>query len=236
MNEKNIPQKHTNIVAVDQDPSVRDFLGLDKTPKAKSSYDELEAFTDDFEQAAGLVPDREQISHRAQKRGNESTGRRPLNVAQKALVGAGVVGGALTVGLIGGQDLQHEQDLAKYDEANKAANIAENPELYGRELPEDPRDMTVQVDSQAVTSYAPDQEAEPYVVGTDPGIDTPWEMASSIREKLNSTPGVEPIGDIRPIVDDIVGQSDGGLEVGEQIMVPKVADRHSDPGIQLSSK
>jgi hypothetical protein len=87
------------------------------------------------------------------------------------------------------------------------------------------------------TEEKPEPATAEYVVGTDPGIDTPWEMAQSIEAKVDNIKGNQ---DIRPIVDDIVEQAnaDGqpGLQVGERIQVPESADAHSGPGIQLSSK
>lgn len=91
-------------------------------------------------------------------------------------------------------------------------------------------------DSEAIK----DEPKATYVVGSDRDIDTPWEVAQSIQDKINATPSQESIGDIRPIVDDINEQSklDGqpGLQIGEKIEVPAAADRSRDEGIQLSSK
>src|SRR5690606_10694258 len=74
-----------------------------------------------------------------------------------------------------------------------------------------------------------------YVVGTDPVIDSAWDMAGSIKQKINGTPGKEKIGDIRPIVDDIMDQADDdgkpGLQIGEEIQVRADADWHENPGV-----
>lgn len=159
MNEKNNQpnQMESNTIAIDQDPHVRDFLGLDRTPKAESSYDKQQAFKRDFEQAAGLSSEPDQTTYR-QKRDIEARGRRPMNLTKKALIGAGVVGGVLAVGYIGGQDMKHEQDLVEYDQENKEANIANNPELFNSEqLPANPSDMTVEVPA---SESLPNEETE----------------------------------------------------------------------------
>jgi hypothetical protein len=84
---------------------------------------------------------------------------------------------------------------------------------------------------------APKPATAEYIV--QPG-DTAWNMAENIKEKINATPGQEDIGDIRPLVDNIMEQADDdgqpGLQPGEGIQLPEAADRHLDPGIQLSSK
>ena len=143
---------------VDQDPSVRDFLKLDNAGPAPRAED-LNRFEREFEAAAGLKSKEEtaadnQMHSRSEKRAQNRPNR-------AALVVAGVATGAvLTVAAMNGMfnEADGAKKLADYDAKNKAENIANNPELFGQELPEDPSDMTISVTS---TSSETDVTASP---------------------------------------------------------------------------
>lgn len=112
--------------------------------------EELKQFDKELLQDAGLVPveDLNDISDRSAERAKNRPSR-------AALVAGGVATGAvLTVAAMNGMfnEADDAKRLADYDAKNKAANIANNPELFGGELPANPSDMTVVVTPEAETT------------------------------------------------------------------------------------
>ncbi len=150
MNEKSTPQNQSEIkqLPIDRNPAVVDFLHLDKSPKAVSTYELENTFRAELEEdiASGdVAADLRAISTRSKERYDSVNDRHPKNVGKKALIGAGVAGAALVVGYMGGLDARDEQKLSEYDKNNQIENVANNPQIFG-ELPENPSDMTINTD------------------------------------------------------------------------------------------
>ena len=124
--------------------------------------------------------------------------------------------------------LTHEsgdsQEQADNDAQNKAANIANNQELFGQDLPADPKDMAVTVDAKT----------GPYTVQPN---DTAWDIEAKVDANVDGVPNNQ---EGRPLIDNITKQSEAdgqpGLQPGETIQLPTEADRNLDPGVQLTTK